>query len=592
MGYGGRTLGRSEAKWKAPRGELYAMAYACRKLKNVVVGREVYVHTDHIAWSDLQLKSTDRILMSYLMDILEVAPRGLYIRGELNRVADTITRLLRRAPYMGTASAMTARLAVPTDMRKEVLREAHEGAIGGHFGRSSMLRAISTKYVPWRGITDDIAEYRCTHCERFKKDTGRYASKAGPIQAYSVNKPWELIGLDVETMRGSDGIVFSYLYVICFFSKFAEGIMMANNTAGEVVRALKNSTAWQVGIPKSITGDNDAAFTRSDVFVKFLDESGIDWIDKDAHHHEGVIERGVQTFKRVLEAKVADGLGARAALKATGDAVTKGHVACTTGYTPHKLVYGSEYVTALHRRIERAARNTEKAKHKMEKDYNKDKANVTYEVGEKVWVRDPRKFIPRGEPKFLGPYRIIEIKGHSCKVWNKYTKRVYSRNIADLRRVSGEIKETQPEARVTTRDVISDHLSRLDVDRGDPRMAEGVTGQTVATGTPPKANKEPSMGVKVNRSPTRAPSFTPDDLVGKRIEVKWPDGNWYHGKVVKTCNNAHGSHQVRYDPDHTGSNKVPVFENLTGNSRARGPVEEWRLEPGKEGESPVENSGE
>ena len=151
-------------------------------------------------------------------------------------------------------------------------------------------------------------------------------------------------------------------------------------------------------------------------------------MEKDAHHHEGVIERGVATFKHVLEAKIAEGSNNRVALKLAGGAITKGLVSSATGFTPHSLVYGKEYVSALQRRIEQANVNVDKKKTRMAKYYNKDKVERKFEVGEKVLVRDPRKHVPRGEPKYLGPFRIVRVKGHSCTLLNKFTGRAYRRN--------------------------------------------------------------------------------------------------------------------------------------------------------------------
>ena len=68
--------------------------------------------------------------------------------------------------------------------------------------------------------------------------------------------------------------------------------------------------------------------------------------------------------------------------------------------------------------------------------------------------------------------------------------------------------------------------------------------------------------------------------MGKRVRVRWGDGNWYSGEVVKACNSEHGSHEIKYDPDHTGDNKEPIYENLTNNPeavRADTPSPTWEV---------------
>jgi len=585
MGYGGRTLRGSELNWRAPQGELYAMAYACRTLKKDCVGREVVLHTDHIAWSDLKVKTSNETLVGYLMDILEVAPTSVYVKGVANTVADTITRLLQNVKpgYASVASGTKdTRTVVPPELRRAVIQEAHEGAIGGHYGTTSTLRIIAKKYKPWSGITKEVEGYQCQHCDKLKPIKGRYANRAGKLQAYSVNRPWQLVGIDIETTDGGDGKTITWLYVIDFFSKFAEAIMMNSKTTAEVVRALLSSTAWAAGVPERMTGDVDPAFTTSDEFRKFLTSEGVEWTDKDAHHHEGVVERGVATFKYVLEAKIAEGCRGRVALRMTGAAVNRGHVAFSTGFTPHSLVYGREFVSALQRRIMEAAKNMNKAADTRAKYFNRGKTEPKFEVGEKVLVRDPRPHVPRGDPKFLGPFRIVRAKGHSYSLLNKFTGRVYRRNVKDLRRPSFvTVRDTgDPEngggtpQESSTLPKITDQPSPVS---GDALSPSKPLRPTSVTSRPETPKPTPILKSPAKKSPQKPMSDA--DLVGRRVKVKWSDGNWYNGTVVKTRNNQHGSHDVKYDPDHSGNNEEPIYENLTGNSRARVERAEWALLP-------------
>jgi hypothetical protein len=575
LGHGGRTMRGAELNWKAPRGELYALAFACKDLKKEIVGKEVVLHTDHIAWSDLKVNTPESSLNSYLMDILEVAPKGVYVKGVLNTVADAITRLM---PKRVRAAISDTRTRVPEEFRQEVLREVHESAIGGHFGQKAMIRIIGARYKAWKGLTEQVSKYECAYCDEFKPVKGRYANRSGVIQAYNVSRPWEMVGIDVQTSKDASGNEFHWLYVICFFSKFAEGILMSATSAPEVVRALAASTAWKAGIPAKATGDVDSAFTNSDIFRGFLAEQGVEWVDKDAHHHEGVIERGVQTFKHVLEAKTVEGHKPSVALSRASGAVNKSLVASSTGHTPHSLIYGKEYVSALQRRIELANRNTEKYKERMAKYHNKDRAETLFEVGQKVMIRDHRKYIPRGVPKFTGPFRIIKRKGHSCTLLNKYTGRAYRRNIKDLRHPSTfakyETNEENPEE-YSPREAPKPKVEVRPVQ--DTTSAKQPTSTLASRFQSRAGHKAPSSPIGRR---TRSRATRNDDLVGKRVRVRWGDGNWYSGEVVKACDSEHGSHEIKYDPDHTGDNKEPIYENLTNNPeavRADTPSPTWEV---------------
>ena len=74
------------------------------------------------------------------------------------------------------------------------------------------------------------------------------------------------LGINIEESNTADGSKFSWLYIICFFSKFSKGIAMNGKTAGDVITALKALTAWKAGIPIQLTGDDDAAFANSNIF--------------------------------------------------------------------------------------------------------------------------------------------------------------------------------------------------------------------------------------------------------------------------------------------------------------------------------------
>ena len=129
-----------------------------------------------------------------------------------------------------------------------------------------MIHIIGKKYNLWPGIYKEIDEYQCRHCDVFKDTKCRYANRAGVLQAYGVKRPWELVSIDIEESTNADGSKFSWLYIICFFSKFTEGIVMNGKTTGNVISALTSSTAWKAGIPNQLTGNNDTAFVNSELF--------------------------------------------------------------------------------------------------------------------------------------------------------------------------------------------------------------------------------------------------------------------------------------------------------------------------------------
>ncbi len=58
--------------------------------------------------------------------------------------------------------------------------------------------------------------------------------------------------------------------------------------------------------------------------------------------------------------------------------------------------------------------------------------------------------------------------------------------------------------------------------------------------------------------------LSPDELVGKRISLKWPDGKYYTGTVIRKCitknHKSKGTHVVKYDDDN-----IEYYERLDVN---------------------------
>eukprot|EP01126_Amoeba_proteus_P002160 TRINITY_DN10676_c0_g1_i1.p1 TRINITY_DN10676_c0_g1~~TRINITY_DN10676_c0_g1_i1.p1 ORF type:complete len:108 (-),score=17.45 TRINITY_DN10676_c0_g1_i1:762-1085(-) len=85
---------KAKSRWKVPKGELYIITHAYKKLQKECIGRRVVLYIDHIVWTDLELKIEDDMLARYLMDVMKVASQVIFIREVENTVADTITRML------------------------------------------------------------------------------------------------------------------------------------------------------------------------------------------------------------------------------------------------------------------------------------------------------------------------------------------------------------------------------------------------------------------------------------------------------------------------------------------------------------------
>jgi hypothetical protein len=543
MKYGGRTFNDGEMKYPPSKGELYAIALAAKANRRACIGRDVIIHTDCHAWKDLNVKLSSRAVARWLVDILEIAPRSVYIQGVKNTVADTISRLASNAfERVAVGEVSESRLFVPEELRQEVIREIHEGAHGGHYGVSATTRIVSKKYY-WKGMTSDIKNYKCEYCNYHKEDSGRYADKRGKLKVVNADTLFKCLGIDIEELRLQDGTIIYYLFVADYFSKFVEAVKMKNKTAGEVIGALKRSIAWDFSVPQVIIGDQDPAFV-SDVFLNFVKTNNIKFRSSSAYHHQGngLAERMIKTFKPILDANIfQEKLKPKEALKAATGAMNKYLISSTTGMTPNSVVTGIEFNSALDNLIRNLEKNRQKLRQKvknstqvqqekMAKYYDVGKKERSFEIGDKVLIRNEDKK-KHGDPKFLGPYLVIrKLEAGKYVLYNKKTNRTYIRNIEVLReKVEPSVDKVVENNPNVLRDVdFSLASSKVAVDR---ELLE-------------KALK----------------------VIGKRISVWWKgDEKYFHGQVVGLSDPIHGgTHDVKYDPDEYSDNEEPISENLLG----------------------------
>ena len=77
----------------------------------------------------------------------------------------------------------------------------------------------------------------------------------------------------------------------------------------------------------------------------------------------------------------------------------------------------------------------------------------------------------------------------------------------------------------------------------------------------PTPSPSPSKAT-LQRNVTHGTPPGPKDLVGSRVRVKWFSRAWYQGTVVKATNSKHGLHEVKYDPDKSGTTQNPYTRTL------------------------------
>ena len=179
------------------------------------------------------------------------------------------------------------RLCIPAGggLRAQVLRECHDGPLGGHFGRAktgSLVRRLAF----WIGQGRDVAEYvrTCETCQRTKAEHGGPRGLLHPLPLPS--RRGGMLGIDwiaglPTTAAGFDMI---QNHVDLLSGKVFAVPTRATATAAEAAEIIRDLCLRSgTGFPDVLVVDHDPKFT-SDVFRAFAKGMGSCLIVGSAYH--------------------------------------------------------------------------------------------------------------------------------------------------------------------------------------------------------------------------------------------------------------------------------------------------------------------
>lgn len=221
-----------------------------------------------------------------------------------------------------------------------VLRELHDGSLGGHFGtKKTFFKTEPRFYWPHQAV--DVDEYvkSCRTCEQVKPPL-RY--NRAPLKPLVTSRPFQLVTTDLmgpfpETPRGSKHI----LVFMDHFTKWAEVFAVPDQTAVTVARCLK-SLIMRHGVPEALLSDQGKAY-ESDLLKEVLDILDVHKLRTTAYHPQcdGQSERFNRTMIAMLRSYVHDQDDDEWDMWLEELVfVYRTAVQSTTGQTPFEMVYG------------------------------------------------------------------------------------------------------------------------------------------------------------------------------------------------------------------------------------------------------------
>ena len=230
------------------------------------------------------------------------------------------------------------RIVIPTSLRTQVVKLAHEG----HQGIVKTKLRLQTK-VWWPGINRD-AEKICRHCHGCQLVA--QPTNPEPMKCFEMPTcPWLDTAADLLGPMPDGEYI---LAVVDYYSCYFEVAMVKSVTTETVIQCMNQMFAY--GYPLSLLKTDNGRQFVSKEFESYLDENGIEhrlsppfWPQEN-----GEIERQNRTMLKSMKIAHAEGKDWKVELyRALLLLAYRTTPHMTTGATPAKLMFGRELRTKL-----------------------------------------------------------------------------------------------------------------------------------------------------------------------------------------------------------------------------------------------------
>ena len=364
------------------------------------------------------------------MDSLGVASRA---SRRLLQLWDQLTvkeGVLCRRFESPDGSSAALQIVVPSTLRKEVLADLHEGAMGGHLGCDKTLSRLKQRFY-WPGHYNDVRDW-CANCGICVSRKDPSPKARAPLKNILTGYPLQIVAMDIVGPFPESAAGNTYVLVVGdYFTRWMEAYPIPNQEATTVAKKLVNEFFFRFSPPEQLHSDQGRNF-ESEIIAEICKLLGVVKSRTTPYHpqSDGLIERFNRTLLDMLAKAVKERpFGWEDHLQRLCLAYNTS-VNQTTGYSPFYLMFGRQvrmpidlmygcpdthtvtvpqYVADLRASLRKAYENVMEcmeSKLDRQKEYYDQKVHgEPYNKGDLVWLHNPA--VRRGRSSLvLGQDRI------------------------------------------------------------------------------------------------------------------------------------------------------------------------------------------
>ena len=240
-----------------------------------------------------------------------------------------------------SATGACAQLVVPLSLRDTIFNDSHHTTYGGHFGMTHTHSKIQQHYF-WPGMSDFIRDKitTCHKCVARKSPVNRHQ----PMGHVPVSGKFERVAMDLLDVSVISSKGHKYILVVCdYFTKYTEAYPLTDKTARSMADALMDKWLPTFGFPLFLHSDQGKEFDNE--MVHKLSELLGTVKTKTTPYHprsDGLVERFNRTLLAMLAMFVSREHDNWDDLLPFMMLAYNTTVHTSTGFTPHRLVFGEE----------------------------------------------------------------------------------------------------------------------------------------------------------------------------------------------------------------------------------------------------------